>query len=217
MGLVDARPLDDVPRAVDDRAVVEYERGHLVVAGQALDLTATGKERIGPVAAPGLDHLGRRGQLDPAHAFTRVPRSPLRINPASCKAPIAARPPRSSANRQAASTFGPIDPGSQSISRSSAAETSPSDRASAVPQAASTAATSVSRSSESASSALASSPAARSLSITASTPCSSPPSSARTGIPPPPTQTTSTPASSSSWIVLSSTIARGSGEGTTRR
>ena len=57
-GCVAARPLDDVLRAIDDRAVVEDKRGHLVVAGQTVYLSSPWKERIGSIAPPGLNHFG---------------------------------------------------------------------------------------------------------------------------------------------------------------
>ena len=57
---------------------------------------------------------------------------------------------------------------------------------------------------------------ARSLSMTASTPCSAP-LERTTGMPPPPTATTSTPSFTRSRMTSSSTISMGSGEGTTRR
>ena len=63
----------------------------------------------------------------------------------------------------------------------------------------------------------ASSSAARSLSITASTPCSVPAPFVVTGIPPPPVQTTTAPASTSIRIADSSTIRSGWGDATTRR
>src|ERR1039457_3210861 len=58
---------------------------------------------------------------------------------------------------------------------------------------------------------------ARSLSMTAATPCRLPASSAATGIPPPPTAMITVPASSSRLMARSSTMRSGWGEATTRR
>ena len=70
--------------------------------------------------------------------MTRVPRSPRSNAGASCSAPIAARPPVCSTKRQAASTFGAIDPGAKFIMRSSCTVTSVSGCACGVPQSAGT-------------------------------------------------------------------------------
>src|SRR4030095_3168424 len=58
---------------------------------------------------------------------------------------------------------------------------------------------------------------ARSLSMTASTPRSSPPSSSITGMPPPPQATTTKPWAARFWMTAVSRMACGLGEGTTRR
>lgn len=148
---------------------------------------------------------------------TTVPAASASSAAASSSRPIAAGRPVASANRQAASTFGPIEPAGSRMPRSCAAVARLIGRARAVPYPSMTAGTSVSSNSASAAVACANSAAVRSLSSTASTPCRPPSLPRVTGTPPPPVQMTTAPLAASSLIMSSSTIRTGSGEGTTRR
>src|SRR4051812_4997099 len=55
--LIGLRPRDDGARSIDDGAVVEYEGGDLVIAGEALDLAASREQAVGAVAAVGPDDV----------------------------------------------------------------------------------------------------------------------------------------------------------------
>ena len=134
---------------------------------------------------------------------------------------MTARVPPCSTNRQAASTFGPIEPLAKWPSAASArirrTSTRPSGSASGVPKRSTACGTSVAITSTSASTVRASSAAPRSLSMTASTPRSRRRASRTTGMPPPPLATTTKPASTRACTAAASMISRGSGDATTRR
>src|SRR4051812_11702074 len=55
--LIGLRPRDDGARSIDDGAVVEYEGGDLVIAGEALDLAASREQAVGAVTAVGPDDV----------------------------------------------------------------------------------------------------------------------------------------------------------------
>ena len=127
-----------------------------------------------------------------------------------------ARFPVASTNRQAASTFGPMEPDG----RSNARRAGDSHVGFLGGRRAKTLLDSghVRKEQERVGAEItANSEALRSLSMTASAPLSVPSSLRRTGIPPPPAQMTTAPFVDSIRIVASSTRDRGSGEATTRR
>src|SRR6266508_1984075 len=200
LGLADDR---DDPVGLDDPVV--DERGE---TGGVADVL----ERY-------LTHLDGFGH---AHlSLTTVPARPATPSAIRSSDVMTAHSPPASTNRQAASTFGPMSPLANSPAaacrRSSSTRTTPSGRACAVPQPSCAASTSVARTRRRAPTVRASSAAARSLSMTASTPRKVPSGSRTTGIPPPPAAITRYPAASSVPTAGASSTSTGSGDATTRR
>ena len=129
--------------------------------------------------------------------------------------------PGSSTNSAAAWTLGPMLPGGNWPSarwrRASAAVISATARSSGVPKSIRTVGTPVTITRAWAPTASAMRSAAKSLSITASTPRQAPSSDRTTGMPPPPPATTTYPAPDRAEMAPASMGAIGRGEGTTRR